>query len=630
MAANQFLSLPAVATGLSPASPVTAWSFGSWVEASAALPIGTKVIGFQFQVTFPAGSLDTTFEILFEIGKGASGSEAVQAQVPFSHRLDTAVGYYLKGSVMFPEPFTIIGGTRVAVRVTDSITSVVTYQGVKLLYEELKPPTVTLQLPTDTAINQSITPQLDFTGTDADGDSVEYNVQVDTLNTFNSVALGYDLKTVDVYIQKIGSPTDNIFIEIRSTSITGTILATSDNVLGSTLSGTSLPIKFTLPNQLTLTANTKYYITINRSTLSRDTVNFYIVSQSSSDAYPLHGSYIKNDGAWTLQETDLNFVMHDSLGEAKFSQLVTGGTIAFYGAGGTQEACGQSYTVDLGTSIVNSFSLTDAGFTAGHPYASGVQKSYTVQSTLTTVSSYSETNYSGTATLAGSWLFGQTFAGTGFEIGQIKFWLKRFGSGAGNVFAKIYAHTGTFGVDGLPTGLPLATSNAFDASAASTAFNYVSFTFSTPFATINGTNYVVVLDYAGGNPDANYIDLGNDSSSPTNEGNAVGNVSGSWGVYSFDFIFSIHAVSGLSSNTTYYWRVRAVDPKGSNVYGAWSAIRSFTTRGDTIVYKGILKIWNGTAWVKTKLKRWNGTAWVTTRLRRWDGTNWKDTDTTGI
>ncbi|HSE35390.1 MAG TPA: DUF2341 domain-containing protein, partial [Candidatus Paceibacterota bacterium] len=40
-------------------------------------------------------------------------------------------------------------------------------------------------------------------------------------------------------------------------------------------------------------------------------------------------------------------------------------------------------------------------------------------------------------------------------------------------------------------------------------------------------------------------------------------------------------VTGLSNNTTYWWRVRAKDPNGSNAWGAWSTARSFTT--DTTV-----------------------------------------------
>ena len=48
------------------------------------------------------------------------------------------------------------------------------------------PPTTALNTPTDTATGQSLTPTLNFTGTDPNGDTVEYEVQVDTVNTFDS------------------------------------------------------------------------------------------------------------------------------------------------------------------------------------------------------------------------------------------------------------------------------------------------------------------------------------------------------------------------------------------------------------------------------------------------------------
>jgi hypothetical protein len=47
-------------------------------------------------------------------------------------------------------------------------------------------PTSALNTPTDTATGQSLTPTLNFTGTDADSDAVEYEVQIDTVNTFDS------------------------------------------------------------------------------------------------------------------------------------------------------------------------------------------------------------------------------------------------------------------------------------------------------------------------------------------------------------------------------------------------------------------------------------------------------------
>lgn len=48
------------------------------------------------------------------------------------------------------------------------------------------PPTVVLNTPDDVSSTIDTTPTLDFTGTDSDSDTLEYNVQIDTLDTFNS------------------------------------------------------------------------------------------------------------------------------------------------------------------------------------------------------------------------------------------------------------------------------------------------------------------------------------------------------------------------------------------------------------------------------------------------------------
>src|SRR3990170_62133 len=137
MALGQYLSLPAAAAGLTPASSASAWAYGSYVVASASLTTDIYVIGIAFQVTnIPA--LDVTHQSLFEIATGAGGAETTQIQIPYSHRPDTLAGYYLNSSlqVFLPEDFLITAGTRVAVRATDSLASAITYNGVKIMYRE--------------------------------------------------------------------------------------------------------------------------------------------------------------------------------------------------------------------------------------------------------------------------------------------------------------------------------------------------------------------------------------------------------------------------------------------------------------------------------------------------------------
>jgi hypothetical protein len=42
-----------------------------------------------------------------------------------------------------------------------------------------------------------------------------------------------------------------------------------------------------------------------------------------------------------------------------------------------------------------------------------------------------------------------------------------------------------------------------------------------------------------------------------------------------------YTVQSVLNNGTYYWRVRALDPSGTNYYGQWSASRTFTIAAAT-------------------------------------------------
>jgi hypothetical protein len=143
---------------------------------------------------------------------------------------------------------------------------------------------------------------------------------------------------------------------------------------------------------------------------------------------------------------------------------------------------------------------------------------------LSIVDSYSESNYDGGLPLfVGNYLgAGQSFTGDGNIINSCKFYLSKYGSPTGNAVAKIYAHSGTFGVNGIPTGAALATSDNFDVSTLATSLQLIAFTFSgaNKITLTNGTKYVVSIEYGGGDMD-NLIYLGIDNSSPTHSGNII-------------------------------------------------------------------------------------------------------------
>jgi len=90
---------------------------------------------------------------------------------------------------------------------------------------------------------------------------------------------------------------------------------------------------------------------------------------------------------------------------------------------------------------------------------------------------------------------GQSFTGDGRTLDSCVFYMKKSGSGVtGNIICEIYAHTGTFGVDGEPTGAALATTTV-SIPTLSTSYGLIKFTFhgANRITLVNGTKYFTIV-----------------------------------------------------------------------------------------------------------------------------------------
>jgi hypothetical protein len=179
--------------------------------------------------------------------------------------------------------------------------------------------------------------------------------------------------------------------------------------------------------------------------------------------------------------------------------------------------------------------------------------------------SYSESNksasfssYSGSSTA----YLGQSFTtpndGNSYLLSSAKFDLTKTSSPTGGIYAAVYAHTGTFGTTGKPTGAPLAVSDPIDVSTLPTSFGTnTTFTFSESarISLSPNTHYVVVVYYLGGGV-SNHVNVGVDSTSPTAAGTLVFSGDGTTWVTDnpYDVCFYVYGIlaSGLilSDNAT--------------------------------------------------------------------------------
>lgn len=144
--------------------------------------------------------------------------------------------------------------------------------------------------------------------------------------------------------------------------------------------------------------------------------------------------------------------------------------------------------------------------------------------------SYSESNQDSTQALGDGTTTGvaQSFTGTGGLLARATFYLNKTGSPTGNITARLYAHSGTFGTSSVPTGAALASSNTVSAASLTGSLTLTDFYFPTGnwFSLVNATNYVIALEYSGGDG-SNYVNVGYDGSAPGHGGNYSANT-GTW------------------------------------------------------------------------------------------------------
>lgn len=110
----------------------------------------------------------------------------------------------------------------------------------------------------------------------------------------------------------------------------------------------------------------------------------------------------------------------------------------------------------------------------------------------------------------------------GGDLSNVEVMLSKSGSPTGSAYAKVYAHTGTYGVDGTPTGSVLATSDAFDVADldGTPTLTRLQFSGDENITLTVSTKYFVTIEYTGGGA-SDYILVGDDTSTPSHGGNAA-------------------------------------------------------------------------------------------------------------
>ena len=153
----------------------------------------------------------------------------------------------------------------------------------------------------------------------------------------------------------------------------------------------------------------------------------------------------------------------------------------------------------------------------------------------------------------------QSFQGNGDSIVSCKFRLHRYGSPTGNVYARIYAITGSYGTTSKPNGNFITYLAISDPVAISSITNtadtflWYEFTFSTPYQTTNGTYYCVGIDYILGD-DSNNILVARSTGTAGFAGNASsGNgVTPTWNAEATDLNFYVYGQAAAANPGNFF------------------------------------------------------------------------------
>lgn len=151
-----------------------------------------------------------------------------------------------------------------------------------------------------------------------------------------------------------------------------------------------------------------------------------------------------------------------------------------------------------------------------------------VSKSLVIVDSYSEIKTTTDSTnihSANITRIGETFSNVNASIlDSCKFYLSKLGSPTGTATAKLYAITGSYGVNATPTGSALATSDTFDISTLTSGRQLITFNFTNANrVTLSAaTHYAILLDANSVTGDGvNFVQMGDDGTTASQSGELV-------------------------------------------------------------------------------------------------------------
>lgn len=308
---------------------------------------------------------------------------------------------------------------------------------------------------------------------------------------------------------------------------------------------------------------------------------------------------VLTDYTSTTVDGDVNMALFNNAGfDAYYNPAAN--SYSEYSIHGTNYGC-QTFTT------TSAYSIGEA-WVRGYRYGTFTSATVGIYATINPlVDSYSESNQEYDKAMAslhpsvGSYesVVGQSFTSDNTQkLTSCKFYLKKIGSPTGNAVAKLYAHSGTYGTNSIPTGAALATSDNFDVSTLTTSYQLVEFTVtgSEQYEMQSSTKYCIAFQ----NPTTgtinwdNRILIGVDNSSPTHDGNSFMYDGSGWADWvSFDTCFYVYGESNPTGSALVERTVLWADLAGTITQPTKFKFTTPYALSDATVYALVMKVTGG-------------------------------------
>ncbi len=264
-------------------------------------------------------------------------------------------------------------------------------------------PTTALNTPADAATGQSTTPTVNFTGTDADGDTVEYNVNIHTSSTFPTIFDTFNDNIIaPIWSSSSSADATQVIEQNQRLEITHTAASQYNTLIQVTtfnLTGTYAAVRITDAGNQALTshqtlmgvhldATHKFWFDTNNGNISAWYVNGGANTQVGSNlAYnSTNHAYrrIRESGGTTFWDYSADGVSWTNLASVANPFAVTA-VLTYLQSGCYNSEASPSlgyfdnFSIGNLVPLLDKFSTVDTGFTAGHPFASAAAKDFTVQ-----------------------------------------------------------------------------------------------------------------------------------------------------------------------------------------------------------------------------------------------------------